>query len=135
MNTNRVAVGLTVLNGILLVGLLSQISAARAETLPMLRGKGLEIVDDRGIVRAQIVVNPETTNADGRKVAGGVLLRLIDGDQKPLVKLGASIDGSGLMLSGDSGQREWHGIQILAKPAVSTLRLLNADGREHLIKP
>jgi hypothetical protein len=92
----------------------------------MLRAKGLEIVDDRGIVRAQIVVQCNN---------GGVLFRLIDQQQKPLVKLGAGADGSGLMLTGDPARQDWSGIQVMAKPAGSTLRLLNVDGKERVIKP
>ena len=69
--------------------------------------------DDRGIVRAQILAQR----------------------QKPLVKLGAGVDGSGLMLTGDPTAQEWSGIQVLAKPAGSTLRLLSPDGKVRLIKP
>lgn len=30
---------------------------------------------------------------------------------------------------------DWSGIQVLAKPDASTLRLLNLDGKERVIKP
>ena len=105
----------------------SQVQVTSAQAVPdVLRAKGLEIVDDRGFVRAQIIVQP-----------GGntVLFRLIDQNQKPLVKLGAGADGSGLMLTGDPARQEWSGIQVLAKPAGSTRRLLNVDGKERVIKP
>ena len=92
----------------------------------MLRVRGLEIVDDRGIVRAQSVVQPND---------GGVLLRLIDQQGKPLVKLGAGTDGSGSMLTGDPARNDWSGIQVLARLGASTLRLLNPDGKERVIKP
>ena len=83
---------------------------ARAQAVPdMLRAKGLEIVDDRGIVRAQIIVQP----------TGGVLFRLIDHQQKPLVKLGAGADGSGLMLTGDPARQDWSGIKSRPSPAAA----------------
>ena len=39
------------------------------------------------------------------------------------------------MLTGDPARQEWSGIQVLAKPRGSTLRLLNLDGKERVIKP
>jgi hypothetical protein len=39
------------------------------------------------------------------------------------------------MLTGDPATRDWNGIQVLAKPGFSTLRLLNPDGKERVIKP
>lgn len=127
MKTTRFALALTVANVVGMVAFWSQMSVARAQPVPeMLRAKGLEIVDARGIVRAQIIVEPND---------GGVLFRLIDQQRKPLVKLGAGADGSGLMLTGDPARQDWTGIQVLAKPGGSTLRLLNLDGKERLIKP
>jgi hypothetical protein len=127
MRMNRFALVLTALNVLAMIAFWSQQQVAQAQAAPdILRAKGLEIVDDRGIVRAQIVVQPNN---------GGVLFRLIDQQQKPLVKLGAGADGSGLMLTGDPAQQDWSGIQLMAKPAGSTLRLLNLDGKERVIKP
>jgi hypothetical protein len=126
MRINRFAFVLTALNALAMLAFWSELQVARAQAVPgMLRAKGLEIVDDRGVVRAQIVVQP----------GGGVLFRLIDQQQKPLVKLGAGPDGSGLMLTGDPARQDWSGIQVLAKPGGSTLRLLNLDGKERVIKP
>src|SRR5262245_560089 len=127
MKINRFALALTAVNVLGMLAFWSQMQVTRAQAVPdMLRARGLEIVDDRGIVRAQIVVQPNN---------GGVLLRLIDQQQKPLVKLGAGADGSGLMLTGDPARQEWSGIQVLAKPGGSTIRLLNVDGKERVIKP
>ncbi|HXT68156.1 MAG TPA: hypothetical protein VN700_00255 [Vicinamibacterales bacterium] len=124
---NRFALALTALNLVAMLAFWSQVQVTSAQAVPdVLRAKGLQIVDDRGMVRAQIIVQP-----------GGntVLFRLIDQNQKPLVKLGAGADGSGLMLTGDPATQEWSGIQLLAKPAGTTVRLLNLDGKERVIKP
>ena len=127
MKTTRFALALTVANLVGMLAFWSHIQVARAQPAPeMLRARGLEIVDDRGIVRAQIIVQPND---------GGVLFRLIDQQRKPLVKLGAGADGSGLMLTGDPARQDFSGIQVLAKPGGSTLRLLNPNGKERLIKP
>jgi len=127
MRMNRSALVLTGVNLLAMLAFWSQLQIARAQAVPdMLRAKGLEIVDDRGIVRAQILVQPDD---------GGVLFRLIDQQRKPLVKLGASADGSGLMLTGDPARQDWSGIQVLAKRGGSTMRLLNLDGKERIIKP
>ena len=127
MKIHRLVIALTVLNVLTMLTFWSHVQVATAQAVPdMLRARGLEVVDDRGIVRAQIVVQPND---------GGVLLRLIDQQQKPLVKLGAGTDGSGLMLTGDPARNDWSGIQVLAKPGGSTLRLLNLDGKERVIKP
>src|SRR5262245_294438 len=124
---NRFVLAMTFLNVLAMIVFWSQQQAARAQAVPdILRARGLEIVDDRGIVRAQIIVQPND---------GDVLFRLIDQKQKPLVKLGAGANGSGLMLTGDPVRQDWSGIQVLAKPAGSTLRLLNLDGKERVIKP
>ena len=122
MNAQRFAVVVTVVNLVLLVVLLAQLSPAAAQgVVPVLRGRGLEIVDDRGRVRASIGVMEET-----------VLLRLIDRDQRPAVKLSASEQGSGILLMG-VGQGTY--VQLGAKDTVSSLRLLNRDGREQVLKP
>lgn len=127
LKINRFALALTALNIFSMLAFWSQLQVTSAQAVPdVLRAKGLQIVDDGGNVRAQIIVQP-----------GGdtVLFRLIDQKHKPLVKLGAGADGSGLMLTGDPATQEWSGIQVLAKPAGSTLRLLNLDGKERVIKP
>ena len=88
MKINRVALVLTVLNVLAMLAFWSQPQGARAQAVPdMLRARGLEIVDDRGIVRAQIVVQPND---------GGVLFRLIDQQRKPLVKLARALTDRGL---------------------------------------
>lgn len=135
MKSQRLVIVLTVVNLVLLVALLSERHVARAqEAAPVLRARALEIVDEAGVVRAQITISPETGTANGDAREGGVLFRLMDRHQQPLVKLGASADGSGLMLTGSAG-REWDGVQLLAKPAGSSLRILNKGGQERIIKP
>jgi len=61
---------------------------ASAETAPVLRGRALEIVDERRAVRAGIQVLPAAVSkADGKAYAETVILRLIDPNGRPPVKL------------------------------------------------
>ena len=135
METQRWLVGLTVLNlGLLILLLLSRIEPvlAMAQT-QVLRGRALEIVDDQGRVRASIKVQPaETFEPTGRKYPETVMLRLIDPNGRPEVKIGASVEGGGLSLVGDSDA-----IQALlqADTAGSWLRLKNEAGKARLIEP
>jgi len=138
MNSQRIGIALTVINlAILMFTFVSghERSSVADDVVPVLRGKKLEIVDDQGKVRAQIVVNPASTGPDGRKYPGGALLRLIDPNGRPAVKLGGSTDGSGMSLAGDSEKREWNGVQILADERGSTIILTNKDGHVQTIKP
>jgi hypothetical protein len=136
MKTQRLAIVLTVINLVMLMFNLAHVRPATAEGgAPVLRGRALEIVDDHGKVRAQIIVTPAQLGKDGHRYPEGTLFRLIDPNGRPAVKIGASADGSGISLAGDSERREWSGVQILANGTGSTVKLTNKDGREQLIKP
>lgn len=136
MKTQRLAIVLTVINLAILVCILARIRPGMAAGVaPVLRGRALEIVDDHGKVRAQIIVAPPTTMPDGQKYPETALFRLIDPNGRPGVKIGTSVDGSGMSLAGDSERRDWTGVQILAQGPSSSLKLTNRDGREQMIKP
>jgi hypothetical protein len=135
----RLLVAITGLNMFLLVLSLSQTRALVAEgegIAPVLRGRALEIVDDRGRVRASITVlpaDPDFKMPDGtRGYPETVLLRLITSKGRPNVKLGASERGAGLLIGGESDPTY---VQILAEGRGTSLKLSNKDGREQLIKP
>jgi hypothetical protein len=139
MKIQRIAIALTVINLFILVTAMSRIgSAASPQNVPMLRGRGLEIVDARGKVRAQILVLPADTTAKtarGTSYPETVLFRLIDPNGRPGIKIGTSVDGSGMSLAGDSERRDWNGIQILAESAGTSLKLTNKNGRKQVITP
>ena len=102
----------------------------------MLRGRALEIVDDRGRVRASIKVfpaDPTVKMPDGTTgYPETVLLRLINSKGGPNVKLGAGEDGAGLVLGGESNPTH---VQVLARGATTSLKLSNKDGQVKLIEP
>src|SRR4051812_2728214 len=137
MKPQRLLVAVTVFNIFLFLLSLAQTRAVVAEGVaPMLRGRALEIVDDKGRVRASITVLPGDPNfkmPDGTiGYPESVLLRLISPKGRPNVKLGASKDGSGLGLGGEDDPTY---IQILAQGGGTSIKLTNQGGREHLIKP
>ncbi len=135
MKPQRFALALTIFNLVLLMIVLALLMrpVVSPNVAPVLRGRALEIVDDQGRVRAQIIIAPATTSRDGTVYPETVLFRLSDPNGRPAVKLGASVDGSGLLLSGDSERTEWSGVQILGKD--SLLRLIKKDGQERTITP
>jgi len=136
MKIQPILVVLTLVNLALLVFTLAQMRPAIAseEVAPVLRGRALQIVDDRGRVRASINVYPPSTGKDGERQAETVLLRLITEQGRPSVKIGASEQTAGLALVGPSGTKETY-VQLGANGTVSSLKLKNEDGRERIIEP
>ena len=113
MKTQRLALALTMLNLVLLAGIvLSQVRPMdAAQEVPMLRGRGLEIVDPQGRVRASISILPSSRH-ESQDYPATVLLRLINSRGGPIVKIGASENGAGMALT--DGSRAFNGVQILA---------------------
>jgi len=139
MTTQRLAVALTGLNLVLLLIILSSQTrplAADPGVVPLLRAHALQIVDDRGRVRASLAVlpaDPAVKMPDGTTgYPETVLLRLITSAGRPNVKVAATEDGAGLVLGGDSDPTY---VQILARGLRTSLKLSNKDGRVHLVEP
>jgi hypothetical protein len=132
---HRFTLGLTVLNLVLLAVLVSTKAATAfgsQQELPVLRGRALEIVDNQGRLRANILVHgPETVN--GVTYPETVLFRLIDPNGGPLVKLTVARNGSALGLSdGLSGDG---GVQLYARDTASFVRVVNRSGRIQMLRP
>jgi len=136
MKIQPVLIVLTLLNMALLTFTLAQLrpAAAAEEVAPVLRGRALQIVDDRGNVRASINVYPASTQKNGENYPETVLLRLITERGRPSVKISASEQLAGVALIGPSSTKETY-VQLGAKGTVSSLTLKNEDGREQVIAP
>ena len=137
MKAQGIPIILTIVNLALLAGLLAKgRPAAAGSGVPVLRGSALEIVDDRGKVRASIKIHladPNYKMPDGRVgIPETVMLRLIDPNGSPKIKIGASVTGAGLGIGGESDATY---IQAIADGADTTLRLTNKDGKQQLVKP
>jgi hypothetical protein len=131
MTAQRFVIALTGLN-LALTGsiVLSRARPAVAATdvSPVLRGRALEIVDDRGQVRASIAVVP----ADSTGYPETVLLRLRNSAGHPNVKIAATEDGAGLVLGGQSDPTY---AQIVARGDSTFLRLSNKNGHVRVVEP
>jgi hypothetical protein len=142
MNTQRVSALLTLINLGILIFLLTQIRPVEANgTAPVLRGRGLEIVDAKGKVRASIQIVPagparkadgSVSESNGKIYPEAVLLRLIRPDGRPSVKIETSQQGSGLDLGGGTDPSY---IVTKAEGADTSLTLTNSDGRRQVLKP
>ena len=123
-----ILIALTLANVCLLTLTVFRAGEAEArDVAPVLRGRGLQIVDDQGRVRASISVFPATSGYPET-----VLLRLITSDGRPNVKIAATEDGSALVLGGQSDPAF---IQALARGAKTSVKLKNMNGRQRVIKP
>jgi hypothetical protein len=135
MKIQRLLIVLTLMNLALLLFTLAQVRPAVAEGVPqVLRGRALEIVDERGRVRASLNVLPAKTQPNGEAYPETVLLRLITERGRPSVKIGASEEAAGLSFAGPTNTKGTYVI-LEAKGTASSLRLKNEDGREQIVKP
>ena len=143
MKSQRLLIALTVLNLGLLAFLVAQIevrflgfrflrSAEVNSAGSVLRGRALEITDDEGRIRASIKVYPPSILPDGTTYPETVLLRLVNSQGTPNVKLSAMEDGSGLVLSGEANPTH---VQVLARCPTTSLKLTDKDGQQRQITP
>jgi hypothetical protein len=136
MRVTRLLALITGLNLLLVVISAGQTRTTPSAVAPVLRGRALEIVDDKGRVRASITVlpaEPKFKMPDGTTgYPETVLLRLITSEGRPNVKIGVSEQGSAVGFGGESDPTY---VQILAQGSSTSLKLTDKDGAEKLIKP
>jgi hypothetical protein len=124
MKSQRLALVLTAVNLIILAALLFRGQPVAAQDVtPVVRVGRFELVDERGTVRASLRAEsgPDAT-----------ALRIMDGTGAIRVKLAADANGSGLVLVDDGTEL---GVQMLAQETGSLVKLVDRDGREHVVKP
>jgi hypothetical protein len=123
MDRSRVALALAGLNAVLLAAVLLYDHRASAAVVPdTLRARAIELVDERGRVRAQINVES----------SGEAVFRLRDGSGQVRVKLGADESGSGLLLLDGATEPAIH---MLARTGGTTLTLASKDGARRVLTP
>ena len=139
MTAQRLVVALTGLNLVLTGSIVlsrARPAVAAPGVSPVLRGRALEIVDDRGQVRASIAVvpaDPTVKMPDGTTgYPETVLLRLRSSAGRPNVKIAATEDGAGLVLGGQSDPTY---AQIVARGDSTFLKLSNKNGHVHVTEP
>jgi hypothetical protein len=128
-------IALTLLNLGILGVIIAREQAVAAPALTsdgILRGRGLQIVDDQGKVRASITINPAVKQPDGSTYLETVLLRMITSEGRPVVKISSSEDGAGMALSAAEGLAY---VQILARGSDPKLVVVDGAGKETLKQP
>jgi hypothetical protein len=103
-------------------GSVAAIVQARGGGTEVIRARMIELVDDRGTVRANLRTEPD----------GEVVFRMADATGTIRVKLGASADGSGLVLL---NERTEPGIHLLSQRTGTTVALAEKDKEKLVIKP
>ena len=136
MKTHRFPIVLTIINVVVLMSVWFHAnSATTPEIASVLRAQALEIVDSQGRIRASIMVQPAdpgAKTANGKTYSDTVILRLVDPNGRPEVKLGASEKGSGLALLGETDSTS---VVLKAEGAESTAKLTNKSGQKKIITP
>jgi hypothetical protein len=137
MSTQRILFTLTAVNlGLLVWQVIHPHETAAKETTPILRGRELQLVDATGRVRAEIKVlprDPAVKMPDGTTgYPETVLLRLIDSQGRPNVKIAATEDGSAMSLGGNTNPTH---VQILSRGDRPLMKLVGRDGKQELIQP
>lgn len=92
-----------------------------SENISVLRAQKIELVDTQGVTRARLSTEP----------GGEVVLRLMGANGELRVKLGASNDGSGLLLANAATEP---GVHLLAQRSDASLKLKEGE-RERLLEP
>ena len=128
MTQHRMVIGLIALN-LLLIVLVAAQAGPSGKPQEVLRGRAIELIDERGQVRATLDVDD----------TGEVLLRLRDRNGTIRVKLGAAEHGSGLLLVDDATDPA---IQIIARrtptasrPGTTSITLRGPGTQPHVIRP
>jgi hypothetical protein len=136
MKPSLFLIAITLLNaGMLTVSFIQNRSAVSTPGADqILRGRGLQIVDESGRVRASIQILPESQQPDGTMAAETVLLRLITERGRPSVKIGTSEQQSGMSLTGPTGTSHTY-VQALAGGSASAVVVRSEDGGERRIEP
>ena len=132
----RLTLVLSLVNLGLFVCLIAQTNRGAAQdVVPVLRGRGLEVLDDQGRVRASITTYGKGN--DGGTYDDIVVFRLHDRVGKPMIKLDThttanGLKGSGLGLLGASDETQAY---IGTNGPNAKVDLKNGDGRRQQVQP
>ena len=131
--SHRLSIALTVANFILLTGIvLGHVPAlaARTQGEPALRGRSIEIVDSKGIVRFSVGIEAPSVEG-GKRYPDRVLMRISSPGAGPGVKLVSSAEGTALLLM----HNDRPAARIETRGDSAFVRLVGADGRERTLAP
>ena len=128
MRQHRPVIALTAVNLLILLLVAAQARPDRT-SVEVLRGRALEVIDERGQIRAKLHVDE----------ADEVVLRLIDQNGTIRVKMGAAEHGSGLLLIDDATEPAVHVIAkrtpTSSRPNTTSITFRGADAQQRVITP
>ena len=128
MKIQWLALALTLFNVLFVVFMAWTGSTTAHTTAPVLRGRALELIDERGVIRARLGVKPN---------GGPMELDLFDRNGTIRLKLGADEGGSGLLMTDEA---RLPAVQIVARqsgtpemPRTTSITLRDKNGQERVI--
>jgi hypothetical protein len=128
-------IGLTVANALMFTTILVKPQISQADAKPgMLRGTGLQIIDSRGKVRASITqmpAIPDVVMPDGSKgYPESILLRLIDSNGRPSVKITATDEGAGFSFTEARGNAYSN---LIVRKGEPVMKFVDGQGHEKVL--
>jgi hypothetical protein len=135
MKAQTVMIALTVVNALMMTTILVKPQISQADAKPgVLRGTGLQIVDERGKVRASITQMPADPNVvmpDGSKgYPASILLRLIDSNGRPSVKITATDEGAGFSFTEAKGNAY---ANMIVRKGAPVMKFVDGQGHEKVV--
>ncbi len=128
-------IALSVVNLCILCMVLLREAADAAAVLPsdgILRGRGLQISDDEGRIRASIAISPIAPQPDGSVYPETVLFRLITAEGRPVVKIASAEDGAVMTLSAAAGLSY---VQLVSRGSDPGVVIVDGAGRQTAALP
>ena len=135
MKAQTLMIALTAVNAVMFATVLVKPQITQAQNQPgLLRGTGLQIVDSRGKVRASITQMPADPNVvmpDGSKgYPESILLRLIDSNGRPSVKITATDEGAGFSFTEAKGNAYSN---LIVRKGEPVMKFVDGQGREKVL--
>ena len=131
--TQTLSIVLCAANFFLLVGILMgrvPSLSAKTRTEAVLRGRALEIVDSRGVVRLSVSIEAPTSEG-GKRLPDRVLLRVGSPGAGPGVKLVSSAEGTDLLIM----HNDRPSVRLAAHGDSGFVKVVSGVGRETLVLP
>ena len=130
---NKFSIALTAANFVLLAGILVghvPVLDAKTQVPAVLRGRAIEIVDAKGVVRFSVDIEPASVEG-GKRYPDRVLMRVSSPGAGPGVKLVSSAEGTALLIM----HNDRPAARLVAQADSAFLRFVGPDGTDRTIAP
>ena len=130
---NKLSIALTAANFVLLAGILVghvPVLDAKTQVPAVLRGRAIEIVDAKGVVRFSVDIEAPSVEG-GKRYPDRVLMRVSSPGAGPGVKLVSSAEGTALLIM----HNDRPAARLVAQADSAFLRFVGPDGKDRTIAP